>query len=256
MIPRKPIELYNQIIKEYLEGKNQNFLERKYKISRETIRKHLKIRGIDIRPTFQRKVKHNPFEDLTNPEVQYWLGWIITDGNIYKSRISLNSTGKDIDVLENYCNFLKIPISNIQRIKLKNPNHDDKCCVRFCNRGVSNYLKNLGIDERKSLTINPKIVLTPNLVRGLIEGDGSLNINRNSATVNFVTGSSFLSEKYVFFLNNNGIIFNLHKNKNCFVINVTGRRTLLLLNIIYPENCFPFGKRKYEKAIKILNLYP
>lgn len=220
----------------------------------------MKKRGIKVRQTFQRKVNFNPFQDLDNQEVQYWLGWLITDGNVFKNRISLNSTGKDLDVLKKYCKFLKIDESNIQIIKLKNPNHDDKCVVRFTNIEVADFLFKIGITPKKSFTVNPIIKFTSDLVRGLYEGDGHIKLYTNKkglicGKTNFVTASKFLIKKLYSFLLKNNIEYHTSKQDNCYIINIGGVKSLKLLDLIYPKNCKLYSERKFKQYQLIKNHY-
>ena len=60
--------------------------------------------GIEY-PDFRRKkVCNNPFADLSNPDVLYWLGWLATDGYIShkETRVTLSLSIKDIDVIEKF----------------------------------------------------------------------------------------------------------------------------------------------------------
>ena len=45
-------------------------------------------------------IDYNPFEDLTNEDVQYWLGWLASDGCVVGNRISLSVQRRDRDILE------------------------------------------------------------------------------------------------------------------------------------------------------------
>ncbi len=254
-------DIIDKLIEEYLKGSSQLQLERKYGVTRPTILKFLKRRGYKVRQTFQRKVNFNPFKNLADPEVQYWLGWIITDGNVYKNRVSLNSTGKDIDVLENYCKFLKIDKSHIYRKILPNPNHDDKCVVRFTNNEVAKYLFDLGITPNKSLTVDPKIEFSDDLVRGMLEGDGSFSLYENkrngkkSANIHFISASKALSDKYRSYLNSNNIDYYSGTQKTYFITRVGAKNTINLIKLIYGTNCIIYSKRKYNISQKILNHY-
>ena len=51
-------------------------------------------------------IDYNPFEDLTNEDVQYWLGWLASDGCVVGNRISLSVQRRDRDILEKLNNFL------------------------------------------------------------------------------------------------------------------------------------------------------
>lgn len=50
-------------------------------------------------------INYNPFENLENKEVQYWLGWLASDGCITGNRIIISLQRQDRDVLEKFCSF-------------------------------------------------------------------------------------------------------------------------------------------------------
>ena len=80
------------------------------KIDNRTFNRECQVSNIEY-PNFKDKkriVKHNPFQDITNPNVQYWLGWLATDGYIshLENRITLSLSIKDIDVIEKFRDFI------------------------------------------------------------------------------------------------------------------------------------------------------
>ena len=55
------------------------------------------------------KIWDNPFENLEDQDVQYWLGWLATDGYVgttIEKRCALQLQEKDIDVIEKFNKFL------------------------------------------------------------------------------------------------------------------------------------------------------
>lgn len=245
------------IIELYKKGWSQRQIGLTLNICRKTIRDNLKKNSIEKRKDYDRKVEINPFEDLSNPEVQYWLGWIITDGNIHDNSICLALQIKDVKVLENYCKFLKIDLSNIKIKKARNVNHQNQGRVRFRSTVTANFLQKIGITKRKSLTIDPTIEFTSFLMRGLIEGDGSIFFREYSKGISmgiiFTTASVLLKNKYCNFLDSLNTKYNHILVKNCYVITINGKNSIKLIESIYPEDCTLYCERKYETAIKIKN---
>ena len=64
--------------------------------------------GIEYPNFRKKKVCDNPFVDLSNPDVLYWLGWLATDGYIShkETRVTLSLSIKDIDVIEKFKDFV------------------------------------------------------------------------------------------------------------------------------------------------------
>lgn len=127
--------------------------------------------GIDYPDFRKKKVCNNPFTDLTNPDVLYWLGWLATDGNIShkETRVTLSLSVKDIDVVEKFRDF----ISN--KLTIKHTMHHSKSemvSVSFRNKEITDFLFNLGFGENKTFNFIPKFCITWDYIRGVFEGDG------------------------------------------------------------------------------------
>ena len=133
-------------------------------------------------PTFYRRIIHrNPFADLSNPEVMYWLGWLATDGHISQkeTRIVLSLSIRDIDIIEKFRQFLSPKLSvhhSIHHGKFEMVN------VSFRNKEVANYLYELGFKENKTFTFVPNFKITWDYIRGVFEGDGYLRHGEVSIT--------------------------------------------------------------------------
>lgn len=250
----------DNIIQDYLSGKGITVLGKLYNTSPSTISYLLKRHSVQLNEGSKSKVKGNPFKDLNNPETQYWLGWLITDGNLHDKRINLIITEKDRDVLKNYCKFLNISNNNILARKSQNINWDICNTVRFGSKETYEFLINIGVTPNKSLTVNPSVNFTSDLIRGLIEGDGSIGIYNNKPKIVFSSSSIKIIEKYENFLSKNNINFSKYLDKNCknphWRISTICSNCLKLINLIYPNNCNLYCNRKYKKAMEIKETYP
>lgn len=242
-----------EIIEKYNNGIGSSLLGKEYNCTHKTITLLLKKNNILIRGS-KRLINHNPFKNLNDNEVQYWLGYIIADGNLFDKRISLFQTEKDIDVLHKYCNFLNISYNNIKKKKLQNPNWDNCYSVRFGNLETYHFLKSIGITENKSHTVNITIPITFPLLRGLLEGDGHFSIKKiNTIKIILTTASIYLCNQVSSFLIKNNIKNSIYFNNGCYQIYTTSQEnTRKLIKLIYPENCYPYNNRKYNKALSML----
>jgi len=228
--------------------------------------KNLDINGIKY-PRFSTKsnrfIKHNPFEDINDPKVQYWLGWLATDGyvSLKENRVSLALSVKDIDVIENFKKFLKS-----EKLKIKHQIHHKKFEIvqlSFRSLDVLNYLysDNIGFCENKTFEFFPKFKITKDYIRGVFEGDGYLRSKCLGGTCNefsIVTASY----KHAVVLNDwfreNKFDTNIRKNsvkrKNTvYTVNLYKKDQIReLLNLIYKDADI-FMKRKYNLALSIRN---
>ena len=125
-------------------------------------------------PNFRKRIiNKNPFLDLNNKNVMYWLGWLATDGyiSLKESRISLGLSSKDLDVIEKFRDFLSPKLKIVHKIQ---HGQFEICQISFRNKEVTNYLYNLGFKENKTFNFIPNFEITWDYIRGVFEGDGYL----------------------------------------------------------------------------------
>lgn len=132
--------------------------------------------GIEY-PDFRRKkVCNNPFADLSNPDVLYWLGWLATDGYIShkETRVTLSLSVKDVDVIEKFRDFVS------KKLVIKHTIHHGKfemVSVSFRNKEITDFLLILGFGENKTFNFIPNFGITWDYIRGVFEGDGYFRWN-------------------------------------------------------------------------------
>ena len=179
-MPRKIIteELKQEIIKYYLsQPMTMKQVEDKYKLSHPTITKILK----DI-PKYTKAKLNNPnmkehfFQDIDEEAKAYFLGLLISDGNVFKddtgrqASISITLDLKDEYMLEKFKEVLQANTS---------VGYDGRGCGQIAVRSniMAEDLAKYGVIPRKSYsTYLPKISceMMPHLIRGIFDGDGSI----------------------------------------------------------------------------------
>jgi hypothetical protein len=184
-MPRKVIteELKQEIIKYYLsQPMTMKQVEDKYELSHPTITKILK----DI-PKYSKAKLNNPnmnerlFEDINSEENAYFLGLLISDGNVFKDNtgrqasISITLDLKDKYILEK---FKEVVNSNTAIC------YDGRGCGQIAVRSnlMAEDLAKYGVVPRKSYnTYLPKISdkWMSHLIRGIFDGDGSIMAKPN-----------------------------------------------------------------------------
>ena len=127
--------------------------------------------GIEYPNFRKKKVCDNPFVNLSNPDVLYWLGWLATDGHIShkETRITLSLSIKDIDVIEKFKDFVS------EKLTIKHTIHHDKfemVSVSFRNKEITDFLLTLGFGNNKTFNFVPNFNITWDYIRGVFEGDG------------------------------------------------------------------------------------
>ena len=134
--------------------------------------------------------------NLSTPESQYWVGYIIADGNISvvqrSHRLSLATI--DLEIKEkflNYCSANYYYQSNKLHV------------MYFSSKIICSNLIELGIVPKKSKTISLKFPLTSHILRGIFDGDGS--VHNKKQTCKITTGSFELGNQIVDYLSSVGI---------------------------------------------------
>lgn len=147
------------------------FVENKLHMDYRTFDRICKSIGIEY-PRFRKnKIWDNPFKNIMDPEVQYWLGWLATDGHIsekdFKGQLFLSD--KDRDVIEKFNTFLGGTLSIHTYI------HHGKfpqTGIKFRNANIVKFLINLGFNSNKTFNFYPNFDISWDYIRGCFEGDG------------------------------------------------------------------------------------
>lgn len=179
-MPRKIItsELKQEIIKYYLsQPMTMKQVEDKYELSHPTVTKILK----DISKYSKAKL-NNPnanerfFKNIDSEEKAYFLGLLISDGNVFKdstgrqASISITLDLNDEYILQKFKEVLNVNTSISK---------DGRGCGQIAIRSnlMADDLKQYGVVPRKSyITYLPKIndIYMSHLIRGILDGDGSI----------------------------------------------------------------------------------
>lgn len=189
-------------------------------------------------------VKNNPFEDLTNPDVQYWLGMLAADGSICKNRIRLSLQEKDLGHIEKFKSFIGYDLKI--GTTLKN-NKYRGYHVHFRSKKVSDFLYNLGITPRKTFTIDYKGPLTIDFLRGVIDGDGYIRKNRREISISSAS-LIFINQLHDFIENTLEIECKIRnpENNNVYIAEVCGKaKVKKLIELLY-TNAHTYLQRKYD----------
>jgi LAGLIDADG-like domain len=196
-----------KIVLDYQSGLSLSALENQTGFNRKAISRLLKEQSIAVASYGARiqQVKHNPFADLTNPEVNYWLGLLAADGNITDAgQIKLSSV--DLDILDKFQRFATCPKPKYEQGRV--------WTCGFMSKEVAAFLNSLGITPRKSLTLEVQIPLTVDFMRGYWDGNGSFSVKTKwGVAIEVSTGSLLFSKQLELFLEQHKIEFKTYIKK-------------------------------------------
>lgn len=218
---------------------------------------NLKVNGINIPKEYYLKNKQiittNPFENFQDKEVQYWLGWLASDGSIFEDRIRLGVKLSDIEIINNFIKFLG------KSLRITYTCKNDMYLgvnVAFRNKNCVDFLNKLGITNNKSLTLKINFEITPEYLRGFTEGDGY--IDKKKKRIQIGIGSIEHINQISEYLNKNNIkhgIYSTQKKVSIYHSLQIAKHSEVLkfINLIYPDNCTLYLTRKYNNAAQIRN---
>lgn len=170
------IEYLNEeeIVSLYKSGMSSSFIAEKYNVTTHTITNLLEKNGIQRNNIYHNlNLIEDYWENIDTKDKAYFLGFLITDGNVIGNAVRLSLHIRDKEILEIFSKVTR------NENKLYEDNRD---CVSF---GVKRKkwvddLSKYGVIPNKTLTVTMPLLqedLMPHLLRGLIDGDGWITKN-------------------------------------------------------------------------------
>jgi hypothetical protein len=202
-------------------------------------------------------------EIIWTSDLAYAVGLITTDGCLYANGRTFDFTSKDRDLVETFCNCLKIE----NRIGTKRNGHGTSTCwrVQFGNIVLYKFLLEVGLMPNKSKRL--KELNIPNefffdFLRGHLDGDGSIKRYQDPIWpkstrlyVVFISASSphlvWIKEKIEELLGSSGFI---QFHSGIYTLTFSKHNSIKLLNCLYPNDNVPCLKRTFDIAKDFLTM--
>lgn len=252
------------------EHKSINKIAKELKISWETVKKDLILKGIDINKqinqyTSNNGISDNLFKNIDNSDSAYWLGFLYADGSIRKDRneITLDLKEEDLETIKDFHNFCNNKNTIREHKIVRNEKVFKSYVSGFSNYQVKKNLEKLGCVPKKSLLLKfPNEEQVPDIfiydfVRGYIDGDGYLEFNSIKKKYRIIICGT---EDFLKGLINRLNLFSgcsIHKdnNSNIYILSITQKDVVFsLLKKLY-ENSKYHLNRKYEIYLEAKRAY-
>lgn len=261
-----PVSEHNNICKLYLDGYTTEEIANIYNVVDNTIAQILKRNNIKLRKAVRRSIiqNHDIFNKIDTQEKAYWLGWLITDGSVFKYKnerknrselISLELQEGDKYIVENFAIFL-----GATKDKVKISSNSSTAYFRFSSKIMAEDLKQYGVIPNKTgkqiLPIIDK-QLMPFLIRGIFEGNGSVYITNNKLRTAFYGSKDLITD--IAKLLNKENIYTIHKIIDRGIISSyhisAMEASYKLFKYMYNniDNKNMICKRKYDKFLNFYN---
>lgn len=196
------------IVKDYVDGVRTVDIYAKYHISSSILMDIIREHNIPQRiyPVINKDL--SKFKDLSNPETQYWIGYLCADGNIInnleRNTHNINLYSIDTEAIENFSNYFE---RDIVKIYPKKDSNILRACINS-KELVHYFINDLNIPPRKSRILDPNVEYTPSFILGYFDGDGCIVAStekRKRYECSFVSGSIVFITKLKAMLDSIGI---------------------------------------------------
>lgn len=267
-----------EIINKYVQDKRtMESIGQDYGVTLGTIKKILIENNITIRTSAESRnpfFNENAFENIDNEAAAYFLGLLITDGNVQEPdlknshpnyRINLELQSNDRYILEKLKEFLRLTSVNIYDAeRIKNNSISKTSSLSWYSTKMAKDLEQYGVVPRKTNSVYlPQLRkdLMPHLIRGMIDGDGSLTIththNKPHLVIYFCGNQQCVTQLRDYLVN----ILDLYNVKvvqaseNLWQISWASKKDCLkICDYLYKDANY-FLTRKKEKYLYALNDY-
>ncbi len=252
----------NEVISAYTNGENALQISKRYPVCDATIRNILKKYGIPIkkaRETAKRKHYFDQlfFDTINDEKKAYWLGFIVAEGNVYATTLSMQLAAKDR-------NHLLWFAENIQAkdVVLDYRKSKDAYRLRLNSIAMIESLNKLGVVPRKSHFITvPRMPeeLLSHFFRGFLDGDGW--ISKRVKTNTWYIGFASCCKKFIFDLQSwvnkkigkkSGSILE-RKKKKCWQLSYSGNNLVNEVCSLLYFDATVFLNRKFASWQRLAN---
>jgi len=234
-----------EILKLYQDGTSLRSLAVLYNIDRGVIKRRLIKYGVKLRTLSEANMIYSFDESIFNKidshEKAYWLGFISADGNVYKNRLKIGLSVKDINHLELFKRFLKSDHSVSLFYPKVNGKIYESCEFSVRSDKLIFDLLQLNVTPNKSKTLIPANIdpqYFNSYILGIIDGDGCFHLNKKGQMTCNVTGSL----EIINFIMNTLV-------KNC---NITKTKIFEAKPGMNVYTCYLGGNNKVKKIVSFL----
>lgn len=239
------------IINQYKSGDSCQIIANKYKVSFHTISNILEKYKIPRNNLYHNKALIEDYwETINSNDKAYFLGFMITDGNISGNMIRLQLSDKDIDILKVFATKTK----NSNKIESDKRNLASFYVKR---KKWADDLSKYGVIPNKTYKVYlPKLEdkYMPSLIRGCIDGDGW--ISYKSHQIGFCGNETIVTQIRDYLVSKLNV-FNvkvLHPEEHLWQIAWQGKADIEKIgNYLYKDKEDCFLQRKYNNWIQIIH---
>ena len=162
-----------EIIDKYKAGNSCTQIANRYNVTFHTISNILEKHNVDRNNIYHNlDLIENYWENINSFDKAYFLGLLLTDGNVYKNQVKIELASKDEYILERFSFYTK---NTNKLIKVNRQNKGKFVAFSVKRKKWVNDLCKFGIIPNKTFNVELPILsenMMSHFIRGLIDGDG------------------------------------------------------------------------------------
>lgn len=260
----------DDIIKLYQNGKHGYDISSELNIKPNLIYSTLQRRGVSIRPMSQVKQKYEInercFDAIDEEWKAYFLGLFYADGCITKNTAQICLVTDDKHILETLNKFIypDRPLSSKEKKIFTGTNGKQyisrpQSILNISNKHINNRLRELGLSERKSLTLQfPTCQMIPenlmsHFIRGYFDGDGCIQLRKWGQQFDIISSYDFCKSFQTWIFNNLQLESSLSPSGKVGRVKVYNKKNIHALYHFLYDNASIYLNRKYLKLKDIVD---
>lgn len=244
-----------EIINKYKSGKTCAEIAKDYNVCLQTIVNVLDKNNISRDNIYHNlNLIENYWENIDSFDKAYFLGFMITDGNVYHNAITLELNVRDEDILHIFSKYTKNS-NKILHYNRKSKGHFRAFCVKRL-KWVNDLAKYGVVPNKTQITFFPEIPenLYPHLIRGMIDGDGWISLKGHQ--IGFCGSEKCVQGLRDFLVKTLNVFpakILFTKSNICQVCWCSKKDMLKICEYIYKDKQDCFLQRKYNKYLELIH---
>lgn len=187
------------------------------------------------------------FETISTEEQAYFLGLLITDGNVYRNRLELALNKSDEAILLR----LRDELGLSRPLRYNEKTRSARFNVQ-CDKLITDLAKWGVIPNKTFIASAPDLPpdLQRHFWRGAIDGDGCIQFTQNKAMFSFCGSFALVQAFKVFTLPYLDREYSIYPQRNIYYYRIAGENAYRVMKILY-ENTTIYLPRKYESFLTV-----
>ena len=245
-----------EVIARYKNGESCQVIADSFKVTFHTISNILEKNNIARNNKYKNLgLNENYFENIDSNDKAYFLGFLLTDGNISLNEniIRLSLSSKDEEIL----NVFKSKTGNENKICIREDEKHSERTFQLRNKKWKNDLAKYGVVPQKTfISEMPKLGkdMMPHLIRGMIDGDGW--ISSISHQIGFCGNEKTVNQLKNYLVKTLNVydVKVIHSNENLWQVTWASKEDIKKIgNYIYENKDDCFLTRKYNNFLRIIH---